>query len=315
MRYLIGILGLGVLLVALYFMFGNGTSKTSLSKTTNISNTNISNPIPLETLIEKAGKGDASAQANLNAYYELIAIGTKPYSWKEQDPDYQKSLEWLRKAAESGDAIAQNNLGYVMYKTLYSDKEKAHGWFIKAAEQGNLTAQRNLCVNVGFEGSGLKGWDNTKATEWCRKAAEQGDALAQNYLGQAYNTGNGVTGDHQKAAEWYEKAAAQGNADAQYNLGALYYCGNNGIAQDYQQAFEWFRKAARQDNVVAQYSLGLMYRHGQGVPKDYQKAFEWFKKAEMQSHKLGQYDGSVRIFRIWLKNKELQADMRRCDMG
>lgn len=51
-----------------------------------------------------------------------------------------------RKAAETGDAIAQYNLG-VCYDTgegVAQDKAEAAKWFRKAAEQGDETAQSVL---------------------------------------------------------------------------------------------------------------------------------------------------------------------------
>lgn len=59
--------------------------------------------------------------------------------------DYQKN-EDLLKAAEQGDADAQNNLGhcYQYGNGVEEDKEEAVRWYKKAAEQGDADAQNNL---------------------------------------------------------------------------------------------------------------------------------------------------------------------------
>jgi len=109
---------------------------------------------------------------------------------------HAKLLEWYLKAAEQGDADAQNNLGY------YYDK-----------------------------GLGIT-QDYTHAIKWYRKAAEQGDAYGQANLGNMYEAGCGVKKDYTQAVEWYRKSAEQGNAKGQSHLGWMYLKGL-GVAQDY----------------------------------------------------------------------------------
>jgi hypothetical protein len=55
-------------------------------------------------------------------------------------------VRWYRKAADQGDADAQNNLG-AMYgngEGVAKDDAEAVKWFRKAADQGNASAQLNL---------------------------------------------------------------------------------------------------------------------------------------------------------------------------
>jgi hypothetical protein len=96
----------------------------------------------------------------------------------EQAGDYVEAVKWYRKAAEQGDAVAQNNLG-VMYK------------------KGRGVTQ-----------------DYAEAVKWYRKAAQQGYARAQSNLGWMYRNGNGVPQDKITAHMWYNIAAANGNKRA-----------------------------------------------------------------------------------------------------
>jgi TPR repeat protein len=60
--------------------------------------------------------------------------------------DLRLAAEWYHKAAEQGDAKAQNNLG-VMYEFGYGvpvDPQEAVVWYRKAAEQGNIKSHINL---------------------------------------------------------------------------------------------------------------------------------------------------------------------------
>jgi TPR repeat protein len=57
-----------------------------------------------------------------------------------------KAAELYRKAAEQGDADAQNSLGkcYQNGIGVTKDLKKAADWFRKAAKQGDTEAQRTL---------------------------------------------------------------------------------------------------------------------------------------------------------------------------
>ena len=82
----------------------------------------------------------------------------------------------------------------------------------KAAESGHAGAQCELgyCYNFG-KGVAM---DCKAAADWYAKAAAQGDAGAQFNLGNLYEDGTGVAQDFKTAAAWYAKAEAQGDGDA-----------------------------------------------------------------------------------------------------
>jgi TPR repeat protein len=101
------------------------------------------------------------------------------------EQDDKQAVIWYRKAAEQGDAEAQNNLA-VMYangKGTIQDKEQAVFWFHKAADQGEAMAQLNL-GRMYFNGEGVQ-QDVIQAYMWTDLAAEQaleGAVNAQNNL-------------------------------------------------------------------------------------------------------------------------------------
>jgi uncharacterized protein len=59
---------------------------------------------------------------------------------------YKDAVLWYRKAAEQGDAAAQNNLAvcYENGEGVPKSYEDAVSWYRKAAEQGDARAQFNL---------------------------------------------------------------------------------------------------------------------------------------------------------------------------
>ena len=153
--------------------------------------------------------------------------------------------------AIKGDPEAQYYLG-----EHYADDEDfktAVKWFQKAADRGNADAQNNL----GFcyhEGQGVP-QDYDEAVKWYLKAADQGFAFAQNNLGFCYQEGQGVPKNYNEAVKWYLKATegyTQGRAER--HLGDCYEHGY-GVVQDITEAIKWYKKAADDDDSEAREAL------------------------------------------------------------
>jgi len=60
--------------------------------------------------------------------------------------DYIQARYWYEKAAEQGNALAQNNLGVLYWygHGVRQDRAKARQLYELAASQGNIAAKRNL---------------------------------------------------------------------------------------------------------------------------------------------------------------------------
>ena len=227
-----------------------------------------------------------------------IVLASTPILGRADLAPTENTVASYQKAADAGDAKAQNKLGDMYYygKVIAKDEVKAVGWYIKSAEQGYAKAQSNLGY-MYQTGKGVTK-DIFKAMDWYTKAAEQGNTFAQNALGSMYRDGKVIADnatyygkviarDDVKAVEWYTKAAEQGDADAQANLGWMYKNGR-GVTQDNMKAFLWYTKAAEQGDAFAQYSLGNMYKNGEGTTKDMAKAVVWYKKSAEQGYAAAQ---------------------------
>jgi hypothetical protein len=204
--------------------------------------------------------------------------------------DEKEAVKWYAKAADQGDATAQNNLGwcYVNGSGVVKDEKEAVKWYTKSAEKGEEVGQRLLgwCYENGI---GVAK-DEREAVKWYVKAGYQGDATAQNNLGWCYANGSGVEKDYKKAIEWFHKGAEQGDGSATGSVGWCYETGN-GVAKDEKEAVKWYGKAAEKGNGWSQNKLGNCYVNGIGVEKDYKKAFEWYRKGAEQGD--GSATGSV----------------------
>lgn len=146
--------------------------------------------------------------------------------------------EDLEKAAESGDADAQYEIGLLYYygDGVWDDLEEAYEWFLKSAKQGHPKAQYRvggLCV-YHFVGA-----DNQEDFNWFLKSAKQGYPNAQVEIGVHYS----LEDNHKEAVKWFLKAAKQGNAWAMRSLAGQYREGK-GVPRDDNEAARWNQKAS-----------------------------------------------------------------------
>lgn len=124
--------------------------------------------------------------------------------------------------AESGNAIAQNELGYAYQfgtEKIKKDSAQALSWYEKAAKQGNIDAQYNYGYMI-FNGEGTS-VDYVNAVYWFKKAAEKGHAVSQYMLGYMHQHGCGTKQDNTEALYWYSLAAKQGYSPAQDKMNFL----------------------------------------------------------------------------------------------
>jgi TPR repeat protein len=157
---------------------------------------------------------------------------------------------WLLKAAESGHALAQFNIGKAYY---YGDKAKAGSIY------GKLNLERDI----------------DKAMAWLQKSADVECLHAQAFLAS-------ISLDKIKI----EETAKKGNMYSRFNMGVL--CLDTDISQAFNwfnQAFErpylsrysWLNKVVSKDrNMYAQYNMGVMCDNGLGVRTNKKKAFYYY---------------------------------------
>ncbi len=99
------------------------------------------------------------------------------------------------------------------------DDSEAERWCRKAAEDGDALAQDALAI-IYRRGEGVIP-DDVEAVRWYRKSAEQGYPQAQYDLGYMYYYGYGVPEDRGKAKYLFLDAARKGNEDAKRALECL----------------------------------------------------------------------------------------------
>ena len=208
----------------------------------------------------------------------------------------EEEIKNLKKLAEQGDALAQNELSLLYYDGMGVEKnlELAFFWIQKSAEQGYAPAQHNLS-RMYYNGEGIE--KNLElAFYWIQKSAEQGDALAQYNLSRMYFNGEGVEKNLKLAFYWMQQSAEQGDAVSQRHLSRMYSNGEEGVEKNLKLAFYWVQQSAEQGYALAQYNLSLMYYDGVGVEKNLELAVYWVQQSAKQGYAPAQYNLSMMYF-------------------
>ena len=145
------------------------------------------------------------------------------------------------------------------------------------AESGNAEAQNN----VGYmyeEGLGVP-QNYLLAMNWYRQAADGGLSEAQHNMGMLYHHGYGVAENLGEAFRWFKMAADQDLAESEYMLGLAYENGE-GTELNYAEAKRLFLSAARKNYVPAQMMYAFMLQAGEGGDSEPFSAYIWGKIAE-----------------------------------
>jgi len=189
-------------------------------------------------------------------------------------------VEDIRKAAESGDAVAMTRLGicYQEGTGVQGDLAEAEKWYRKAVALGNAEAMNLLgtCCSrrydlrvakeahakgISFGDIKLKDLEDAKelmeAVGWYRKAAAKGSAAGMFSLAVCYDEGRGVTKNNAEAVKWYQKAVDAGSSDAMCNLGSCYLQGR-GVEKNKAKAVELYKKARSLGNMGGKWALKNM---------------------------------------------------------
>jgi TPR repeat protein len=186
-----------------------------------------------------------------------------------QRRDYAEAMRWDRKAADQGNAQAQNRIGWLYQNGLgvARDYVEAMRWYRMAADHGNVPAQ----AHIGWLYQ--NGWgvaqDSAEARIWMQKAAAAGDDYAKRWLASRQ-----VSDLPSTAASVATSPAPEVSAAEALQKGNQAY-----ERKDYAQAMRWYRVAADQGNAQAQSNIGILYEHGLGVAQDSAEARAWMQKA------------------------------------
>ena len=207
------------------------------------------------------------------------AVAQQKVRTPAEEKELADILVKVQRDAERGHVRSMVDLGhaYLMGAGGYpQDYEKAATWYLKAAELGDAEAQ-NEVGELYEAGNGFL-QDHKKSHYWYEKAAAQGNAWALYNLGSLYWYGYVVERDDKKARTYFESAIAKGNPSAFWALGAMYFHGH-GVSKDIGKAKGYWERGAKLRSNQSAHSLGKLYRDGVGVERDPVTALMWFRVA------------------------------------
>ncbi len=159
-----------------------------------------------ERLQEKAEAGDVDAMITLGQKYEHGAF--------DGTPQYHLAYKWYKAAADTGNAVAINNVGWC-YERGYGvkvDLAKARGLYELAYQKGDWHGASNL-ASIYMAGKGVP-VDEEKAIPYMTFAAQHGDSHSLYNLALFYFTGRYVQKDLSKANKLMMAAAQAGHPQA-----------------------------------------------------------------------------------------------------
>lgn len=188
--------------------------------------------------LKAAHQGHAGAQ---------LAVATHLSQGLGVSANSMAAREWLVRASEKGDPVANYMLGSLHKAAGKEEHEFAIRGYRVAAAAGHRAAQyelADLLVNSASEA------DRMEAELWLGRALEAGHKAAANRLGELYRDSEGMPPRLDKARDLFQQAAEHGNAIAMYNLAEMLNIGLGG-ARDTEMALKWYVRAADGGNKKA----------------------------------------------------------------
>lgn len=174
--------------------------------------------------------------------------------------DPVQAAYWYKKAADMGNADAQNILGYLYLHGIGvpQDQAQAARWFTRGTGGGSHGAKMNLAI-LYLKGIGVQR-DPKLGAELLNQLAEKEDARAEALLGNLYVDGLGVPEDKSLAEMWFAKSAKKKCPEGQYAMGKLLSFAS-WHEHHFIKAAKLLRNAARSGFVPAISALGILLTH------------------------------------------------------
>ena len=186
-----------------------------------------------------------------------VELGAAYLTGRGVPQDEERALYWYKKAANSGDAGAQKQIGQFLQEGIGVPRDPAQAvrWFQRAVAGGLISAKVNLGAAF-LTGEGVSK-DSIQAQNLFRQAYAQGSGLAACYLGDMYFHGIGVERDEASGTRWYEAGVKLRDPGAEFQL-ALVLWHRQKNANDQKRAVELLRQSAAGGFVIAKQELGVV---------------------------------------------------------
>lgn len=204
---------------------------------------------------------DPGAMFNMGIYYK---------NGGAVERDFEKALNWMKKADEYGDEDAEKYIKKL--EPVVEAKKKA-----ESGDPSGMYEYALVLMRLGGDEN------NTEAVEWAEKAINAGEKKAHYVIGTCYQRGSALEKNEKKAVEYYKKAAEAGCGDAYNALGNCYANGQS-VKKNLGKAEEYYRKGVSLDNSNSRVNLAGMIFAGD-AKGDKGEAAEWLLSAAVDGDK------------------------------
>lgn len=278
----------------------------------------------VQTIMEKlaiyAVYGNEAAIAAMNEWF----MKTKMTEGCYVPEDGTQLVQWIRIVAQSGNPMAQNEMGCLYYNGIHVNQnyDTAARWFASGAPMGDEQISYNFAevyltgkTTVITESEASEPlyyaarYGCEPAQEWLQKTAVGGLANAQFFLGALIAQGQG---DYEQDVEtgmcWLHKAADQDFRDALNALAAIYRTGVL-VPQDLPKCIALLQRAVEIGDMDAQDALGTMYDEGEGVLQDHARAVQMYEQSALQ----GEVSAMVRLAKHYLQGLGTTKDLSKAE--
>lgn len=198
-----------------------------------------------------------------------------------EDAEFERALEYLDPLAQAGDSDAQYLTGFIFGLDEYGgfDLDLALEWMVKAAEQGQPMAQTFYWVS--FLGTPDENPRPLESLRWLEAAAAAGVAEAKFQLAQWLMSSSG---EREEIIDLLQSAIESGHVIAQFTYGEVIMRSLRGTYDmRFDDEIAAIMKELAEDGFAnGQVGYGLHRYSGQGAAKDPVDAFKWLLLAEEQ---------------------------------
>jgi TPR repeat protein len=220
---------------------------------------------------EKKGREWLKKAIEAKEYSAYLALGDYEENVKK---DLKAALAEYERGKDAGqiDCILRSADFYLEGKGVEKDTDRGMSLLRKAAESGNPIANFRLAASLL---SAEKPEPAALLTGYAHLlAAANGNLVeAQNEIGLFYLSGKLGAADSTAGVAWLTSAAKAGNAQAQNNLATLYERGLGGVQRNIENAGQLYSLAANQGHGPATLALARLIYQGVGTKPDPVKAW------------------------------------------
>ncbi|AYV81108.1 MAG: hypothetical protein Harvfovirus17_2 [Harvfovirus sp.] len=212
----------------------------------------------------------------------MYQIGCKYISWEFKDE--KKAIEWLTKAANIGNTLAMNDLGYLYHHTKKKNIEKAIEWYSKAVSLHCDTAMFSLAgLYEKLDYAGTK----DKIVSLYRESIILGNRYSMEAFATFYEIHNFP--EKAVAVDVYTSQVAMGNECAIHNLGRIY---QDSRPPDIEKAIECYLEGVKKGYSNSMNNLGYLYRTEERI-KDETLALEMYNRAALAGNPNAHYNIAI----------------------